>query len=82
LAAENWRYGLTMALGGSLTAEAGWASKMLLGTMYFIPIYAVVFVVGGFWEVLFASVRKHEVNEGFFVSSMLFALIVPPTLPL
>lgn len=82
LAAENWRYGLTMALGGSLTAEAGWASKMLLGAMYFIPIYAVVFVVGGFWEVLFASVRKHEVNEGFFVSSMLFALIVPPTLPL
>ncbi len=27
-------------------------------------------------------VRKHEVNEGFFVTSILFALIVPPTLPL
>jgi hypothetical protein len=27
-------------------------------------------------------VRKHEINEGFFVTSILFALIVPPSLPL
>ncbi|GHA51693.1 NADH:ubiquinone reductase (Na(+)-transporting) subunit B [Photobacterium aphoticum] len=80
--ADNWRYGLTETLGGSLAATAGWGSKMLLGAMHFLPIYAVVFIVGGFWEVLFAMVRKHEINEGFFVSSILFALIVPPTLPL
>ncbi|MDR8471207.1 NADH:ubiquinone reductase (Na(+)-transporting) subunit B, partial [Acinetobacter baumannii] len=48
----------------------------------FLPIYLTVFIVGGFWEVLFAIVRKHEINEGFFVTSILFALIVPPTLPL
>ncbi|MDU5503315.1 MAG: NADH:ubiquinone reductase (Na(+)-transporting) subunit B [Enterobacter sp.] len=30
----------------------------------------------------FAIIRKHEINEGFFVTSILFALIVPPTLPL
>jgi Na+-transporting NADH:ubiquinone oxidoreductase subunit B len=39
-------------------------------------------VVGGFWEVLFAMKRGHEVNEGFFVTSILFALICPPDLPL
>lgn len=55
---------------------------MLFGAIYFLPIYATVFIVGGFWEVLFATVRKHEINEGFFVTSILFALIVPPTLPL
>ena len=55
---------------------------MLVGATYFLPVYATVFVVGGFWEVLFAIVRKHEVNEGFFVSSILFALILPPTIPL
>jgi Na+-transporting NADH:ubiquinone oxidoreductase subunit B len=55
---------------------------MFYGAMFFLPIYAVTFIVGGFWEVLFASVRKHEVNEGFFVSSILFALIVPATIPL
>ena len=41
-----------------------------------------MFIVGGFWEVLFASVRGHEINEGFFVTSILFSLIVPASLPL
>ncbi|MCL4134116.1 UNVERIFIED_CONTAM: hypothetical protein GTU68_064773 [Idotea baltica] len=52
------------------------------GLWYWLPIYAVVFIVGGFWEVLFASVRGHEINEGFFVTSILFSLIVPASLPL
>ena len=52
------------------------------GFWYWFPIYATVFIVGGFWEVLFASVRGHEINEGFFVTSILFSLIVPPSLPL
>ncbi|MEM9397451.1 MAG: NADH:ubiquinone reductase (Na(+)-transporting) subunit B, partial [Pseudomonadota bacterium] len=42
----------------------------------------VTFAVGGFWEVLFAIKRGHEVNEGFFVTSILFALICPPDVPL
>ncbi|OBT06551.1 NADH:ubiquinone reductase (Na(+)-transporting) subunit B [Vibrio sp. UCD-FRSSP16_10] len=82
LVAGNWHYWLTEMLGGTISADAGWGSKMLLGATYFLPIYATVFIVGGFWEVLFCIVRKHEVNEGFFVTSILFALIVPPTLPL
>ena len=56
--------------------------NIIYGAAYFIPIYAVTFIVGGFWEVLFATVRKHEVNEGFFVTSILFALICPPSIPL
>jgi len=56
--------------------------NFMYGVSYFIPIYAVTFFVGGFWEVLFSMVRKHEINEGFFVTSILFALIVPPTIPL
>ncbi|MGB2742621.1 MAG: NADH:ubiquinone reductase (Na(+)-transporting) subunit B [Cognaticolwellia sp.] len=79
---DTWQVGLFEMLGGSLSAESGWFSMMLYGAMFFLPIYATVFVVGGFWEVLFASVRKHEVNEGFFVSSILFALILPATIPL
>ncbi|WP_288369145.1 NADH:ubiquinone reductase (Na(+)-transporting) subunit B, partial [uncultured Pseudoalteromonas sp.] len=57
-------------------------AKMFYGACFFLPIYATTFIVGGFWEVLFASVRKHEVNEGFFVTSVLFALILPATIPL
>ncbi|UZE94739.1 NADH:ubiquinone reductase (Na(+)-transporting) subunit B [Alkalimarinus alittae] len=56
--------------------------NMIYGATYFVPIYFVAFVVGGFWEVLFAMVRGHEVNEGFFVTSILFALILPPDIPL
>lgn len=56
--------------------------SLIHGAMYFLPIYAVTFAVGGFWEVLFAMKRGHEVNEGFFVTSILFALICPPDVPL
>ena len=52
------------------------------GASYFLPIYIVTFAVGIFWEILFATVRGHEVNEGFFVTSILFALIMPPNIPL
>ncbi|OCQ51637.1 Na(+)-translocating NADH-quinone reductase subunit B [Photorhabdus australis subsp. thailandensis] len=82
LQASDWHYRVAQFLGASLTLDAGWGSKMLLGATYFLPVYIVVFLVGGFWEVLFAIIRKHEINEGFFVTSILFALIVPPTIPL
>lgn len=56
--------------------------NFIYGAAYFIPIYLVTFIVGGLWEVLFAIVRRHEINEGFFVTSILFALTMPPTVPL
>ena len=56
--------------------------NLIYGASYYVPIYLVVFAVGGFWEVLFAIKRGHEINEGFFVTSILFTLIVPPDIPL
>jgi Na+-transporting NADH:ubiquinone oxidoreductase subunit B len=52
------------------------------GAVYFLPIYITTFVVGIAWEILFAIKRGHEINEGFFVTSILFALICPPNIPL
>ena len=77
---EGWRGGLISLFAG-YSATSVW-DCFVHGAMYFLPVYAVVFLVGGFWEVLFASVRGHEVNEGFFVTSVLFALILPPDVPL
>jgi Na+-transporting NADH:ubiquinone oxidoreductase subunit B len=57
-------------------------SNMIHGALFFLPIYIVTLAVGGVWEVLFATVRGHEVNEGFLVSSMLYTLILPPDIPL
>ena len=52
------------------------------GMLYFVPIYVVTLAAGGVWEVLFAGIRNHEVNEGFFVTSILYALTLPATTPL
>lgn len=57
-------------------------ANFLHGFLYFLPIYVVTLAVGGFWEVLFATIRRHEVNEGFLVTSMLFVLILPASTPL
>jgi len=56
-------------------------SNVVHGALYFFPIYLITFAVGIFWEILFSSVRKHEINEGFFVTSLLFPLILPPNMP-
>lgn len=77
---EGWRHVLIGALSGYDPASI-W-DNFWYGFWYFVPIYFVTFAVGGFWEVLFAMKRGHEVNEGFFVTSILFALICPPMLPL
>ncbi|WP_163560095.1 NADH:ubiquinone reductase (Na(+)-transporting) subunit B [Halomonas sp. NO4] len=78
---DGWREAITMLLAGGHDADSVWAN-FVLGATYFLPIYLVTFVVGGFWEVLFAVKRGHEVNEGFFVTSVLYALILPATIPL
>ncbi|ABM00741.1 NADH:ubiquinone reductase (Na(+)-transporting) subunit B [Shewanella amazonensis] len=79
---DVWQVSLFGILGTEMTADAGWATLMWYGACFFLPIYAVTFAVGGIWEVLFAMVRGHEVNEGFFVTSILFALTLPATIPL
>ena len=56
--------------------------NLMFGLSYFLPMYIVTMAAGGFWEILFAGVRNHEINEGFFVTSLLYVLILPATLPL
>ncbi|MGD8956602.1 MAG: NADH:ubiquinone reductase (Na(+)-transporting) subunit B [Chromatiaceae bacterium] len=77
----GWRYALIDLLGvgydpGSVLAN------LVHGALYFIPLYLVTMVVGGTWEVLFSVVRKHPINEGFFVTGLIFPLILPATTPL
>jgi Na+-transporting NADH:ubiquinone oxidoreductase subunit B len=78
---EGWREILIQLVGAGHDAGSIF-DNIAFGAAYFLPVYAVIFLVGGFWEVLFATVRRHEVNEGFFVTSVLFALILPPSIPL
>lgn len=72
-------YGRTAAdsISMSVITKASW-----LGLLSFLPIYIVTLVAGGVIEAAFAVIRKHEINEGFLVTSMLFPLIVPADIPL
>lgn len=79
LTATGWRTIITNLSG--YDPHSIWAC-FVYGAMYFVPIYVVTFVVGILWEIIFAVVRGHEVNEGFFVTSVLFALTLPPSIPL
>jgi len=77
----GWR-GPVLALLGAGYDPASIYDNFVHGLLYFLPIYIVTMAAGGFWEVLFASVRNHEVNEGFFVTSFLYTLVLPATTPL
>jgi len=77
----GWRGDMLNLFGIGTDPSSVW-DNFWHGFWYWFPIYATVFIVGGFWEVLFASVRGHEINEGFFVTSILFSLILPATVPL
>lgn len=74
----NTGYQIQLAKGSEYSFWECW----WLGLLKVLPIIIVSYAAGGFWEVLFAVVRKHEINEGFLVTGILFALVLPPTIPL
>ncbi|MFN3712881.1 MAG: NADH:ubiquinone reductase (Na(+)-transporting) subunit B [Alcanivoracaceae bacterium] len=77
---EGWRTAIVAALTGF--DHGSLFANLLHGAVYYIPIMIVVYVGGFIWEGLFAWKRGHEVNEGFFVTGILFTLILPPAIPL
>lgn len=74
----NVGYQIQLATG----VEISLLEAMGQGALKVLPIIMVTYAVGGFWEGLFAITRKHEINEGFLVTGILFALSLPPTIPL
>jgi Na+-transporting NADH:ubiquinone oxidoreductase subunit B len=79
--AEGWRAWILSTLGVGFNPGNPFAN-IAHGALYFFPIYIVTLVAGGIFEVVFATIRGHEVNEGFLVTSMLYALIMPASTPL
>ena len=77
----GWRISLLQMTGLGLDPQS-LLSNITHGLLYFLPIYLTTLIAGGICEVTFATIRGHEVNEGFLVSSMLFALTLPASTPL
>ncbi len=89
----NWRFDVLRYFGvlndsyaatdpGSFLSLGSMADSLLFGALYFVPIYLVTMIVGGHCELIFSVIRKHDINEGFLVTGMLFPLTLPPTIPL
>jgi Na+-transporting NADH:ubiquinone oxidoreductase subunit B len=72
---------LMQSLGLAFDPRSGLAC-FVHGALYFLPVLLVTFAVGGLVEVGSAMLRKHQVNEGFFVTGFLLPLTLPPTIPL
>lgn len=77
--APGWRGSVLSGLGYG--ADDFWAN-LAHGALYFIPVYIVAMVVGRAWEAVFAGVRRRPLNEGLWVTGLLFALSLPPRIPL
>ncbi|MBK7103777.1 MAG: NADH:ubiquinone reductase (Na(+)-transporting) subunit B [Ignavibacteriae bacterium] len=76
----NWQQFVLNVLGVGFNPNSIFAN-IIHGALYFFPVYIITLAVGGTWEAIFASVRKHEIAEGFLVTSLLFPLILPPDIP-
>ena len=75
----GWRGDLLSIIGADPSSIF---SNIFHGLLYFLPIYITTLVVGSFWEGVFNIIRGHEFSEAFLVTSLLFTLILPPTIPL
>ncbi|MEO0551842.1 MAG: NADH:ubiquinone reductase (Na(+)-transporting) subunit B [Bacteroidota bacterium] len=62
--------------------EAALTDIAWIGLIKVIPIVVVSYASGLTVEFIFATIRRHEVAEGFLVSGMLIPLVMPPDIPL
>ena len=66
----------------SIGQDATLIKKMIIGSQQVLPIVLVSYIAGGLVEVVFSTIRRHPINEGFLVTGMLIPLIMPPNVPL
>lgn len=78
----NAGYQHYVSLGNNVFMSATSVDFVFKGLGIVLPMIFVAYAVGGFWEVLFGVIRRHEINEGFLVTGFLLPLILPPTIPL
>jgi Na+-transporting NADH:ubiquinone oxidoreductase subunit B len=63
-------------------ASPGLVDEVVFGLQQMLPILIVSYGVGLNIEAVFSVLRNEEVSEGYLVTGMLIALIVPPSIPL
>ncbi len=62
--------------------DVSFIDTFLHGLIRVLPLIVVSYASGLLVEFIFATLRDHEVNEGFLVSGLLIPLVIPVTTPL
>lgn len=62
--------------------ESTFVQNIVYGAIMVVPVILTVYITGGIVEGIFACIRKHEINEGFLVTGILIAMVVPASIPL
>ena len=73
---------LQSVLGAPNLAAVSAMDTIVFGLQRMLPILITSYGVGLGIEMTFSVIRKEEVSEGYLVSGMLIALIVPASIPL
>ncbi|GIU10463.1 Na(+)-translocating NADH-quinone reductase subunit B [Shewanella sp. c952] len=81
-ASSVWQLIPFNAIFGGMTEQTGFIGLVIYGISLYAPIYITALLVSLFWEMVFAKVRGQELHEGFFVTALLFTLILPVSTPL
>ena len=79
--APGWRGVVLDGLGIGTNVTDFWTA-MVHGGLYFLPVLAVTLLVAGLWGQVFARLRNRPVGEGLLVIALIFALLLPPSIPL
>ena len=48
------------------------------GLIHVLPVFAIAFIFGGFWERIFSEKRKRRFDTGVIYTALLFTLLMPP----
>jgi Na(+)-translocating NADH:ubiquinone oxidoreductase B subunit len=82
ITSEGYVHGWLQALFAPNVAAPSAFDNVIFGLQRMLPILIVSYGVGLGIEMVFSVIRKEEVSEGYLVSGMLIALIVPASIPL
>ena len=75
-----WNVGYQHFLATGMDATV-W-EQLWIGVLKVVPILIVSYGVGLATEFTFCVIRNHPISEGYLVTGMLIALVMPPTIPL
>jgi Na+-transporting NADH:ubiquinone oxidoreductase subunit B len=78
---DNWQSAAMRALGLGAFDPGSVLACFVHGALYVMPLVVVTWLTARAVELLFALVRREDLQPGTWIFSLLFALILPPTAP-